>query len=170
MLNSCVVIGLCDPKSPTNVGSVMRAVGCYGADEVIYTGRRFDRAAKYRTDTQNVKSKAPLRKVADFARYRSAELSLICVEFVEGATPLPSFEHPSRAVYVFGPEDGSIDQRLIDQAQHVIYVPTRGCMNLAASVNVVLYDRLSKSAQEYDDASILDNRDVNNRLKLRFEK
>jgi tRNA(Leu) C34 or U34 (ribose-2'-O)-methylase TrmL len=26
----------------------------------------------------------------------------------------------------------------------VVYVPTIGCMNLAATVNVVLYDRLAK--------------------------
>ena len=26
----------------------------------------------------------------------------------------------------------------------VVYVPTQGCMNLAASVNVILYDRLAK--------------------------
>jgi tRNA(Leu) C34 or U34 (ribose-2'-O)-methylase TrmL len=26
----------------------------------------------------------------------------------------------------------------------VVYIPTTGCMNLAATVNVVLYDRLSK--------------------------
>ena len=25
-----------------------------------------------------------------------------------------------------------------------IYIPTQGCMNLAASVNVILYDRLAK--------------------------
>ncbi len=29
-------------------------------------------------------------------------------------------------------------------SHHVVYVPTRHCMNLAATVNVVLYDRLSK--------------------------
>jgi len=27
----------------------------------------------------------------------------------------------------------------------VVYIPTVGCMNLAATVNVVLYDRLAKA-------------------------
>jgi tRNA(Leu) C34 or U34 (ribose-2'-O)-methylase TrmL len=26
----------------------------------------------------------------------------------------------------------------------VVYIPTTGCMNLAATVNVVLYDRMAK--------------------------
>jgi tRNA(Leu) C34 or U34 (ribose-2'-O)-methylase TrmL len=30
----------------------------------------------------------------------------------------------------------------------VVYVPTQGCMNLAASVNVILYDRLAKGFRQ----------------------
>ena len=37
-------IGLTNPKSPDNVGAVMRAAGCYNASEVLYTGVRFDKA------------------------------------------------------------------------------------------------------------------------------
>ena len=33
-------IGLYNPKSPENVGSVMRAAGCYGVASVFYTGVR----------------------------------------------------------------------------------------------------------------------------------
>ena len=66
---------------------------------------------------------------------------MICVDLVEGATPLPDFEHPENALYIFGPEDGTIAQEVINSADAVVYVPTIGCMNLAASVNVLLYDR-----------------------------
>ena len=45
-------IGLTNPKSPTNVGSVMRAAGCYQADAVYYTGQRYAHAAKFNTDTK----------------------------------------------------------------------------------------------------------------------
>lgn len=64
----------------------------------------------------------------------------------EGAIPLPDYQHPDNAVCVFGPEDGTISQAIIDRVDAVVYVPTVDCMNLAASVNVVLYDRLAKSA------------------------
>ncbi len=51
-----VSIGLTNPKSPTNVGAVMRAAGCYQVDAVYYTGTRYDRASAFYTDTQNAAS------------------------------------------------------------------------------------------------------------------
>ena len=57
---------------------------------------------------------------------------------------LKDFRHPERAFYVFGPEDGSLTEKTLSICQDVVYVPTKASMNLAATVNVVLYDRLSK--------------------------
>ena len=45
-----VAIGLVNPKTPVNVGGIMRASGCYGVNQVFYTGRRYDLAVK--ADTQ----------------------------------------------------------------------------------------------------------------------
>ncbi|MCJ8339630.1 MAG: hypothetical protein MJK10_14265, partial [Pseudomonadales bacterium] len=87
---------------------------------------------------------------------------------VEGATPLPEFIHPENAIYVFGPEDSSVSQELVDRADAVVYVPTHGCMNLAASVNVLLYDRMAKaSGTVFNDALIRSSRDINNNVKLK---
>ena len=36
-------IGLFNPKSPENVGSVLRAAGCYGVNSVFNTGVRYDK-------------------------------------------------------------------------------------------------------------------------------
>lgn len=160
-----VLIGLHNPKSPTNVGSVMRAAGCYQATAVRYTGERFARAARYQTDTKNVNTQIPLGHVSDLLADLPADTKVVCVEFAEGAALLPQFQHPDCAIYVFGPEDGSLPQSMIDAADHVVFVPTIGCMNLAASVNVVLYDRLCKSTANIDsDAAIKRSRDTNNRL------
>lgn len=85
-----------------------------------------------------------------------------------GATPLPEFHHPEKALYVFGPEDGTISQAVIDKADAVVFVPTVGCMNLAGSVNVLLYDRLVKSDLSMtNDELILQSRERNNRVKIR---
>lgn len=181
--NSHVAIALTNPKSPTNVGAVMRAAGCYQVDQVFYTGRRYDQAAKYnkdtlKTDTKNAQGKIPLIAVTDFNNTEGllesipAEAKIICVDLVEGATPLPHFIHPEKAVYIFGPEDGTIKQDVIDKADDVVFVPTIGCMNLAASVNVLLYDRLSKALQQQtdihsDDELIRSSRDTNNRVKVK---
>ena len=52
MNQSIVTIGLSNPKSPTNVGSVLRAAGCFQADGILYTGERYSRAAEFCTDTK----------------------------------------------------------------------------------------------------------------------
>ncbi|PKF63678.1 23S rRNA methyltransferase [Psychromonas sp. psych-6C06] len=168
MTKQSVTIGLSDPKSATNVGAVMRAAGCYEVDRVVYTGTRYDRAVKLNTDTKKVTSTIPLTQQAQLLDNKKDDVKVICVDLVEGAIPLPSFIHPEKALYLFGPEDGTLKQSLINQADAVVYVPTIGCMNLAATVNVLLYDRLSKSKQfNTDNELIKRSRDNNNRVKVR---
>ncbi len=165
---SQVFVALIKPKSPTNVGAVMRAAGCYHVRSVFYTGDRYDRAAEFMTDTKNVFAKIPLIQVEDFTASVPPDTKIVCVELVLGATPLPDFQHPKKAFYIFGPEDGSINQALIDQADEVVYIPTEGCMNLAATVNVVLYDRLAKTDDaKGSDELIQASRDRNNNLKVK---
>ena len=163
-----ICIGLSDPKSPSNVGAVMRAAGCFGADEVFYTGKRYVRAARFHTDPQDVSQKIPLTGVNCLLEGVPEETKIVCVELVEGATPLSEYQHPERAFYIFGPEDGTIRQQVIDRADAVVYVPTIGCLNLAATVNVVLYDRISKSSLIVaNDELIRQSRDTNNKVKVR---
>ena len=163
-----VGIGLINPKSPSNVGSVLRAAGCFQVDAVFYTGSRYARAARFNTDTKDVGRSIALTPVDSLLDAVADEVSMVCVELVEGATPLPAFAHPPQALYVFGPEDGTIEQALIERADAVVYVPTVGCMNLAASVNVLLYDRLAKSERAAgSDALIRRSRDANNRARVR---
>ena len=168
--NTRVTLGLTNPKSPTNVGAVMRAVGCFNshdANGVFYTGDRYTRAVKYQTDTKNSADKFPLTAVSCLLECIPENAKVVCVDLIEGATPLPDFIHPENAYYIFGPEDGTISQAVIDRADAVVFIPTTGCLNLAASVNVLLYDRLSKSQSAQDnDALIRQSRDVNNRVKV----
>lgn len=163
-----VSIALTDPKSPTNVGAVMRAAGCYQANEVLYSGVRYEKAAKFQTDTKSISNKIPLKHVDDFLVEKPDDVKIVCVDLIEGAIPLPEFIHPEKARYIFGPEDGTISQTVVDNADSVVYVPTIGCMNLAASVNVLLYDRLAKSKLvHFSDVLIKKSRDTNNTVKVR---
>jgi len=168
MKTTHITIGLTNPKSPTNVGAVLRAAGCYEVDEVVYTGERYARAAKFNTDTKDASSNIPLTGVNCLLDSIDSGTKVICVDLVEGATPLPEFIHPDKAFYIFGPEDGTISQQVIDSADAVVYVPTVGCMNLAASVNVLLYDRLAKSDYAIaGDELIKKSRDTNNKVKVK---
>lgn len=162
-----VSIGLSNPKSPANVGAVMRAAGCYRVDSVFYTGERYPRAVKFNTDTKDARSNISLIGVDCLLEQLSGNTKIVCVELVEGATPLPEYHHPDKAFYIFGPEDGTLDQCVIDRADAVVYVPTVGCMNLAATVNVVLYDRLAKSNRKVASNELIrQSRDTNNKVKV----
>jgi tRNA(Leu) C34 or U34 (ribose-2'-O)-methylase TrmL len=161
-------IGLSNPKSPTNVGAVMRAAGCFGVDAVFYTGERYPRARKFSTDTKQASRSIPLSGVDSLLDAVPEGAAIVCVELVEGAQPLNAFKHPENAFYIFGPEDGTLSQALVNRAQAVVYIPTVGCLNLAATVNVVLYDRLAKSRDCIaGDELIRRSRDKNNRVKVR---
>jgi tRNA(Leu) C34 or U34 (ribose-2'-O)-methylase TrmL len=88
--------------------------------------------------------KIPLLGVDNLMEMVPAGCVPVVVDLIEGATSLPDYVHPERAFYIFGPEDGTLDPARCGAVKDVVYVPTQGCMNLAASVNVILYDRLAK--------------------------
>lgn len=76
----------------------------------------------------------------------AAGMTPIAVEVRDNSESLPEFVHPARAVYVFGPEDGSIPRGVLSVCHRFLRIPTanRTPLNLAAAVNVVLYDRWVK--------------------------
>jgi tRNA(Leu) C34 or U34 (ribose-2'-O)-methylase TrmL len=173
MKESKVCIGLINPKSPDNVGAVMRSAGNFKADSVFYTGKRYPLAVQRNPDSPDMSRKVsqdiPISGVTCLIDNAPENMKIVCVEFAENAIPLPEYQHPENAFYIFGPEDGGISQQVLDKADAVVYVPTNGCMNLSAAVNVVLYDRLTKSDQCLEDNEhICQNRDINNRLKVKI--
>ncbi|MDF1583597.1 MAG: TrmH family RNA methyltransferase [Methyloprofundus sp.] len=171
MQESKVSIGLVNPKSPDNVGSVMRAAGNYRVDSVFFTGERYLRALEFQTQAVNTRRQigrnVPIAKVASLINEAPDNMKIVCIEFAENAISLPEYQHPKQALYIFGSEDGTISQDIINKADAVVYVPTVGCMNLAATVNVVLYDRLAKSAQRIESNELIRaSRDRNNTLQV----
>lgn len=134
-------IGLDNPKTPVNVGSALRAAGIYGAEFVATTGKRYHGSP---TDTMKHVRHLPLIQVSDLHDIVPFDCVPVAVDLIEGATPLHEYEHPERAFYIFGAEDNTLGKRVTDWCRDTIYVPTNGCMNLAATVNVILYDRMAK--------------------------
>lgn len=134
-------IGLHMPKTSANVGSVLRAAHCYGASMVAKTGNRY---AKAPTDPQQAYRHIPLIQTDDLHSIIPYDCVPVAVDLIEGARPLHSYVHPERAFYIFGPEDGTLGKSITDWCRDIVYIPTHYCMNLAATVNVVLYDRAAK--------------------------
>lgn len=141
MSRGYAAIGLLNPKTGANVGGVMRAVGCYGASLVVLQGPRF---RKWPTDVRKTWRHVPLMETDDLHACIPFNCVPVAIDLVDGARQLQRYTHPERAFYVFGPEDATLGRRVLDWCRDRVMVPTDGCMNLAACVNVVLYDRMAK--------------------------
>ena len=141
------VVALDNPKCVANLGGAMRAAQCYGAIMIVIGGARMARISHIATDTMKAYRHIPTIWSPDVMNSIPHDCVPVAVDLVEGARDLRSYTHPERAFYVFGPEDGTLGNRILDKCRDKIMVPTNGCMNLAATVNVVLYDRLAKEKQ-----------------------
>ena len=134
-------IGLFNPKNHINIGAVLRAAYCFKASFVAAQGARYRKAL---TDTMKAHKHMPLFHAEDLHDIIPFDCVPVAVDFVEGATPLHEYKHPERAFYIFGPEDGTLGKRITSFCRDKIYIPMDGCLNLAACVNVILYDRSAK--------------------------
>jgi tRNA(Leu) C34 or U34 (ribose-2'-O)-methylase TrmL len=165
--DSCISIGLVNPKSASNVAVILRAAGCFGVSSIFYTGIRYTHAKAFHEDTKRFRDSIPSTAVDDLLAMMPRGATLVVVELVEGAIPLPAFTHPKNAYYIFGPEDGSVPQEIVNACEHGVYIPTKSSMNLAVTANVVLYDRLAKSEYKHSNELIKQSRDVNNNAKVK---
>ena len=137
------VVALDDSKSGTNLGGAIRAARCFGAAFVVATGRvaKINHPAAVKGHrhvpviwAENVTDSVPFG------------CETVVVDRVEGAECLSGFIHPERAYYIFGGEDRTLSDELVRECDHCVEIPA-GCLNLAAAVNVVLYDRAAKYAR-----------------------
>ncbi len=129
-------------SKPMNLGNLVRSAHAFGASFVFLVAAHYT-VRSARSDTSLAESHIP---IYDFAAAEDLRLPrgcrLVGVELVDEAIPLPSFRHPLRAAYVFGPEKGSLSPAMLARCDHVVRIPTRFCINLAVAGAIVMYDRL----------------------------
>ena len=143
-------VALIDPKYPHNVGAALRACSCWGVGQLWWTGRRVrldaargerlpreERMKGYRRVEMHIDDRV-------FDRFPPGSVTPVAVELLPSAELLATFEHPEDALYVFGPEDGGLPKPVRLRCHRFVFIPTHHCLNLAAAVNVVLYDRRLK--------------------------
>ncbi len=141
-------IGLDNPKYSSNVGMVLRACFNFRASLIITTGARYKGSVQ---DTTKAYRTIPLINVSDMREAIPFDCIPVAIDLLPDATPLPQYIHPERALYVFGAEDATLDKKTTEWCRDIIYIPTNQCMNLAATVHVVLYDRFLKQTLRGDD-------------------
>jgi tRNA(Leu) C34 or U34 (ribose-2'-O)-methylase TrmL len=155
---SDVIVALIDPKIPHNVGGAVRAASIFCDNaEVLWTGNRVQ--GPMDDDGERLPREERMRAYRNVRMTHGWPVSTldlrigkgytpVCVEVDHSAENLYDFVHPARVMYVFGPEDGSIPKGVRTICHRFVTIPTRSCLNLAAAVNVVLYDRNYKTARD----------------------
>ena len=157
-------IVLHEPKYPHNVGQVVRLASAYGIGQVWYSGERIRRALggrlpreermKRYEDVLLVNHPDPLARLCGAL----PKARPVAVELRPGSESLVDFIHPDALaeddrqhgppIYVFGPEDGSLPGPMMKRCHRFVVIPSFECLNLAASVATILYDRMAKMPGE----------------------
>lgn len=133
-------IGIYEPKTETNIGTLWRSAHNFGADFIFTIGKRYK---KERSDTTKAEKHIPLYSYSDwqdFVEHLPSGCEIVCVEQADGARKLGEVVHPERAVYVLGAEDYGIPEDKMRGHQKV-FIDTPMCLNVAVAGSIVLYDR-----------------------------
>jgi tRNA(Leu) C34 or U34 (ribose-2'-O)-methylase TrmL len=140
---------LTDPKFGHNVGAAIRAAACYDLEQVWYSGHRIDAELEARKRLPREERMKGYKRVSlhnsdyPFDSFSDTVVP-VAIEVNPSAQSLVNFVHPDNALYVFGPEDGSVPSSILRHCHAVVIIPTAHCLNLATAVATVLYDRRCK--------------------------
>jgi tRNA C32,U32 (ribose-2'-O)-methylase TrmJ len=148
---------LVNPKFSANVVNVHRLAACFGAPQVWCTGNRVAQDMGHRRKTRL----PPEERMRGFGRvdlvwcdravevFASAGARVVGVEIADGAKSLLKFDHRAadhgdRVVYVFGPEDGKLQEPTAALCDVIVEIPAFHSLNLATAVSTVMWDRTYK--------------------------
>ncbi len=137
-------IGIFEPKTETNIGTLWRSAHNFGADFIFTIGKRYK---KERSDTTKTERHIPLYAYKDFYDFREhlpIGCELVFIEQATGAKDLKESCHPERAIYILGAEDYGVPEELMKGHQKM-FIDTPMCLNVAVAGSIVMYDRTLKT-------------------------
>lgn len=126
-----------------NVGTIVRSAHSFGASFFFAIQPNVDVKALRVSDTSDAFDHLPYYQ---YSNAEALELPMACtlvgVELTEDSVELPSFRHPRRAAYVFGPEMGSLSEAVQEQCHHIVKIPMKFCVNVGVAAAITMYDRM----------------------------
>jgi len=139
------MVALDGPTDPVNVGHTLRAAMCFDTRLVVLANAAPSIAlGRLPTDPGRTWRHTPVLSVGNVFDSLPYDCTPIAIELTDDAEDLVDFQHPERACYIFGPENSSLTEETLNRCDTVLKIPVTLPLNLAATVNVVLYDRMLK--------------------------
>ncbi len=136
-------IGVEGISKSMNVGNLVRSAHAFGAS-FVFTVAADARAGRAPSDTSKTHTQLPFYRWPSIEEMALPEdCTLVGVELLDEAVDLPSFRHPPKAAYVFGPERGALSPAMLALCSQSIKIPTSFCINVATAGAIVMYDRMS---------------------------
>lgn len=136
-------IGVEGISKEQNVGTIARSAHSFGAQFFFAIRPVVDIEAMKESDTSDAFDHLPYYQYATPQELvLPQECTLVGIEFVAESVDLPSFRHPKRAAYVFGPEMGNLSDEIQSQCHHIVKIPMSFCVNVGVAAAIVMYDRM----------------------------
>lgn len=137
-------VGIVNPKTTENVGTLWRSAASMGAAFTFQIGGRLRRQA---SDTVKAWRKLPHYEIPDVHAFRSFiphDCVPVAVELTADAVALADYVHPERAIYVLGAEDSGVPLDVLNLCRDTVILPGIYCLNVAVAGSVLMYDRCAK--------------------------
>jgi len=136
-------VALWRPKTDGNVGGSIRAAHAFGANLVVVGAPRFSQKGRVeRTDPSSSHRSIPVTFTDDIFTAMPYDVPVVAIETGSDEN-LQTFDHPRSCTYLFGSEDRGLPDEALAKCDAHISIPSHS-LNLAAAVNVVMYDRRAK--------------------------
>lgn len=137
-------IGIQNPKTDVNIGTLWRSASIMGASFIFTVGKRYKKQA---SDTMKSYRHIPLYHYDTFENFYKSmphDCQLVGVELDPKSVPVQGFAHPQRCVYLLGAEDHGLTKEAIGKCHKIVQLPGDYCMNVSVAGSIIMYDRIIK--------------------------
>lgn len=134
-------IGVFQPKTVTNIGTLWRSAHNFGADFIFTIGKRYEQQP---SDTSKTSRHIPLfeyKTFAEFKRLLPKEAKLIAIEQDDRSIDIKKFVHPKSSVYLLGAEDYGLPKNILKQCSAIIHIESPMCLNVAVAGSITMFSR-----------------------------
>lgn len=136
-------VGVEEISKPGNVGNLVRSAHAFGASFTFFINPQVPVGDIRVSDTSKAGGHMPQYVFPDVANMvLPKDCTLVGIELTEDAVELPSFRHPLKAAYVFGPEMGTLSPAMLKKCAFTVRIPTSFCINVGMAGVVTMYDRM----------------------------